>query len=378
MIRKVFLVCVVAMFSVMGGQAQQSTDLTFFVTFIPNIQFSPLYVASAKGYFADEGLNVTIQYGDEPDGVNLIAADQLKFGIISGEQVIQARANDRPVVFVYEWFQQYPVGIVVPADSDIETVADLAGRHVGIPGRFGASYSGLIALLSASGLQEGAIQLEPIGFNAPEVVCIGGVEAAVVYINNEPLQIQQRAAGGDCGSLQDVRVFPVSAAVDMVSNGIVTNEATIETNPELVQAVVRAFDKGLQDAINNPAEAMLLSAQFVDNLLTDEAVAILAVEAGIQDEFLATTPDADAIAENWLAQRDRLAAQLDNDALVQFEVLLNTIALWEAEHLGATDAESWAATEDVLLLMGFLDSRTDLEGAFTNDFVPSLALADGG
>ena len=60
----------------------------------------------------------TMQYGDEPDGVDLIAADQLQFGFISGEQVIQARAKDRPVVFVYEWFQKYPVGIVVPADSD--------------------------------------------------------------------------------------------------------------------------------------------------------------------------------------------------------------------------------------------------------------------
>ena len=378
MIPRLLLICLLLLCMVVGGQAQELTDLPFFLTFIPNVQFSPLYVAIEKGYFADEGLSPIVQYGDEPDGVNLIAADQIQFGIISGEQVIQARANERPVVFVYEWFQQYPVGVVASADSDIETVEDLAGRRVGIPGRFGASYSGLVALLSAAGMSEDDIQLEAIGFNAPEVVCIGGVEASVVYINNEPLQIQQRAAAGDCGDIQDVRVFPVAAAVDMVSNGLVTSEATIANDPALVQAVVSAFDQGLRDTINNPAEAMLMSARHVDNLLTEEMVTALEDEASIQNDFLATNPDSDAIAESRLAQRDRLQGQLDDATLVQFDVLLNTIALWEADMLGMTDIESWQVTEEVLLLMGFLEQETDLSGAFTNDFVPLSTMVDGG
>lgn len=376
MIRKLLLLCLVLTVLISGVQAQELTDLTFFLTFIPNVQFAPVYVAIEKGYFADEGLNVTIQHGDEPDGVNLIAADQLKFGMVSGEQVILARANERPVVFVYEWFQQYPVGVVVPTGSDIETTEDLAGRRVGIPGRFGASYSGLIALLSASDMNESDIQLEPIGFNAPEVVCLGGVEAAVVYINNEPLQIQQRAAAGDCGSIRDVRVIPVAAAMDMVSNGIVTNQATIENDPALVQAVVRAFDRGLRDAISNPVEAMLLSAGYVDNLLSDEMATAFESEASGQNDFLAENPDTDAIAASRLALREHLAEQFESAALVQFDVLLNTIVLWDAEVLGATDAESWAVTGDVLLTMGFLDEAADLDGAFTNDFVPALAAGE--
>jgi NitT/TauT family transport system substrate-binding protein len=347
--------------------AQDTTDLTLFMTFIPNVQFSPVYVALEKAYF--EGLNVTLQYGDEPDGVNLIAADEMQFGIISGEQEIQARANERPVVFVYEWFQEYPVGIVVAADSDIETVNDLAGRSVGIPGRFGASYSGLIALLSAAGMIEAEIELVEIGFNAPEVVCVGAVEAAVVYINNEPLQIEHRAEAGECGDWTGVRVLPVSAAVDMVSNGLVTNEVTIANNPELVQTVVTAFDAGTRDALNNPAEAYLLSGNYVENLVTEELAAALTVEAEAQDEFLATEPDAEAIAASRVEMRERLAEQFADVDLVQFDVLLNTIELWEAETLGMTDAASWDATQDVLLTMGFLQAPIDVTGAFTNDFV---------
>lgn len=356
-----------------AGMAQeQVTEMPFFLTFVPNVQFSPLYVAIEKGYFAAAGFNFVPQHGDEPDGVNLIAADQIKFGFISGEQVILARANDRPLVFVYEWFQEFPVGVVVPDDSDIDTVDALAGRKVGIPGRFGASYSGLVALLSAAGMTEDDIQLEPIGFNAPEVVCMGGVEASVIYVNNEPLQIQRRAEAGDCGSIRGVRVIPVASMVDMISNGIVTNATTIENDPQLVRAVVSGFDRALRDVINNPADAFLLSSSYVEGLADGELAEALAAEAAYQAEFLAGHHDREAVAESRAAMRARLNEQFGGDALVQFDVLLNTIDLWDADRLGLTNLEAWETTQDVLLLMGFLEAPIDLTEAFTNAFVEQL------
>jgi NitT/TauT family transport system substrate-binding protein len=354
------------------GVSAQSSEQTFFLTFIPNIQFAPLYVGIEKGYFADAGVNFTLQYGDEPDGVNLIAADQMKFGVISGEQVIQARVGERPVVFVYEWFQQFPVGVVVAEDSDIQSVADLAGHKVGIPGLFGASYSGVVALLQANGMSESDVMLESIGFNAPEVFCMGAVEAAVVYINNEPLQIQERAEAGDCGSVTGVRVFPVSDDADIVSNGLVTNEATIANDPQLVQGVVGAFDQALRDTINNPAEAYLLSGVHVEGLLTDELTAALEAESAQQAEFLATEPDRAVVASSRAAMRERLGEQFEDDVLLQFDVLLNTIELWDADELGLTTPESWETTQDVLVTMGFLSGPTDLTGAYTNEFVDAI------
>ena len=128
MLRKGLLVVALLALSVVGVQAQTPTNLTFFLTYIPNIQFAPIYVALEKGYFADAGLNVTLQSGDEPDGINLIAANQLQFGLASGEQVIVARAQDRPVRSVYEWYQKYPIGVLVTNESGITTPADLKGK----------------------------------------------------------------------------------------------------------------------------------------------------------------------------------------------------------------------------------------------------------
>ncbi len=371
-VRIVLLSLLLASVSVAVAQEPQLVKQTFFLTFVPNVQFSPVYAAIENGHMASSGIVLEIEHAEENVGIDLIAANARQFGLVSGEEVIKARAKGRPIVYVYEWFQKYPVGIVFSADSGIESVRDLAGRKVGVPGRFGASFNGLIALLSANDMQEKDIQLEPIGFSAPEVFCKGGVEASVVYINNEPLQIQQRASAGDCGNVSAVKVFPVSDAADMVSNGLVTNEQTIAEQPELVRGMVAAFDAGLRDVINNPAQAYLLSAAYVENLpMTDAFRSALEAAAAAQVEFLATNPDRMAVAESRSALLKSLSAEFDDAALIQFRVLLATIDLWDADRLGYSEANSWDVTQQVLIDAGFLEQPIDLNQAFTNEFVPA-------
>lgn len=373
MSKRFALLTVIVLLGVSLVTAQEARDTRFFLTFVPNVQFAPVYVAIEKGYAEAAGLNLVIEHGDEPVGVDLIAADEIKFGVVSGEQVLMARAGGRPVVFVYEWFQELPVGIVVPNTTEgVESITDLAGKKVGIPGRFGASYSGLIAQLAAYEMDESDIQLEPIGFAAPDVVCVGGVEASVVYINNEPQQIQQRADAGECGDISSVQVFPVSSDADMVSNGLITNEETIANEPELVRAMVQAFDQSLRDAINNPAEAYLISLSYVENLPVNDAFrAALETAAADQAEFLATEPGREAIQQS----RETLIADLKErftpEMVVQFEVLIATIDLWDAEQLGYSETESWELTQDVIDGMGMLAQQVDVSEAFTNDFLPS-------
>ncbi|MDZ4765170.1 MAG: ABC transporter substrate-binding protein [Chloroflexota bacterium] len=364
-----------------SANAQVAVDQTLFLTFIPNVQFAPVYVALEKGYFAENGINLTIQHGDEPVGVDLIAANQLQFGIVGGEQVIAARANGRPVVFVYEWFQNYPVGVVAPVEAGIASVEDLRGRRVGLPGFFGASYTGIQAMLAAADMTQGDVQLEPIGFNAPEIVCVGGVDAAVVYINNEPLQIRQRAQLGDCGSVSDVIVLPVADYADLVSNGLITNETMIAENPDLVRAMVAAFDAGLRDAIRNPAEAYLLSARHVEGLLTDDQRVAFEAAAAEQAVWLDANPAPDAstavsayrleLATQRMDSLVRLYSDFDPATLLQYAVLVETITFWDADQLGVTDPVSWAVTQDTLLNMALLSAPLDdLDAAFTNVFLP--------
>ena len=286
--------------------------------FIPNVQYAPFYVAVEKGFFRDEGLEIDFDYSFETDGVTLVGAEELQFAIVSGEQVLLARAQELPVVYVMGWWQDYPVGITAMTEDEIITPGDLRGKKIGIPGLFGASYIGLQVLLQAGNLSEEDIVLDSIGFNQVEALAAGQEDAVVIYVNNEPHQL--RSLG------YDVTVIRVADYAQLASNGIITNEATIDQDPGLVRRVVRAAQRGLEYTIRNPEEAFEISKKYVEGL-----------------------------------------AELDQD--VQMKVLLTSIAFWKAERLGYSDPESWENMQDVLIDMQLLSVPLDLGKAFTNDFI---------
>ncbi len=119
--------------------------------YIPNVQYAPFYMAVERGYFRDEGLAIDFDYSFETDGVQLVGAGELPFTLASGEQVLLARAQGLPVVYVMNWWKDFPVAVAAPASSGIRQPADLAGKRVGIPMLSGASYIGYRALLDAAG-----------------------------------------------------------------------------------------------------------------------------------------------------------------------------------------------------------------------------------
>ena len=82
-----------------------------------------------------------------------VAQGTVQFGMASGDSMLLARAQGLPVVTVATNNQRFPTVFFSKADANIKTPADLKGKSVGIPGHFGASYIGLLALLYANQMQ---------------------------------------------------------------------------------------------------------------------------------------------------------------------------------------------------------------------------------
>lgn len=294
------------------------THIDLGVGFVPNVQFAPLYVAQAKGFFAEEGLEVNLEHGYEHDFVSLTAQGDRQFAIASGDQVILARAQGLPVVYVMKWYQRFPVAVMALAEMGIDSPEKLAGHSVGIPGLFGASYVGWEALAYAVGLDETDISLESIGFTQSEAISQGQVDAAVVYVANEPVQLTQ--AG------MDVDIIQVSDYIDLVSNGLITNETVIQENPDLVRRLVRATLRGVEYTIAHPDEAFDIARQAVPEI-TDE------------------------------------------DAPTQRAVLEVSIDLWRSDQLGVSDPQAWSDSAEFMLDTGLIETPVDVETLYTNEFI---------
>ena len=150
-----------------GPESEALVHVKVPLGYIPNIQFAPLYVSIEKGYFKDAGIEVEFDYSFETDAVALVGADELQFAVVSGEQVLLARAQGLPVVYVAAWYQQYPVAVASKVDQGILEPADLEGKKIGLPGLYGANYIGLEALLFSAGLSDADVMLDSIGHRFP-------------------------------------------------------------------------------------------------------------------------------------------------------------------------------------------------------------------
>lgn len=302
-----------------GNEAGNLVHVKLPLGYIPNVQFAPLYIAVEKGFFAEQGIEVEFDYSFETDAMALVGADELQFAVVSGEQILLARAQGLPVVYAAAWYQKYPVAVVSKAEQGIVTPAELKGKTIGLPALLGANYIGLDALLFSAGLKESDVTLQKIGYTQVESLATDQVQAVSVYAANEPVQL--RAQG------YEINEILVADYVQLASNGLITNEKTIAENPDLVRRMVSALVKALAYTIANPDEAYEISKKFVEGLA-------------------------------------------DADEAVQKEVLARSIELWKAERLGFSDIQAWENMQDTLLKMGLLTKPLDLSKAFTNEFVP--------
>jgi NitT/TauT family transport system substrate-binding protein len=298
------------------------TPLSIGVGYVPNVQFASFYVAMEKGFFAEEGLDVSLEYGFENDYLKLVGVGERQFMVGSGDQVIIGRAQGLPVRYVMNWYTRYPVVVFAKEAAGITQPADLAGKRIGMPGPFGATYVALLGILEAAGLTESDVQLESIGFTQAAAIREGRVDAAVDYAVTGPVVLEHAGEAITSIALDPYLTIP--------SNGLVTNEATLESEPELVRRLIRASLRGVDYTLANPDEAFAISLTYVP-------------EAGGENEAI-------------------------NRAI--FDA---TLPYWQNEtgsRPGATELAAWEAAAEFMQRIELVEAIPSVEELFTNDYLP--------
>ena len=238
-----------------GEDAKELKKVTVILDYVPNTNHTGMYVALDKGYYEEEGLEVEIIEPTDGATATLIAQQKGTFGISYQEDVTIALTSrdPLPIKAVATIIQHDTSGFVSLADSGIESPADFEGKTYAGWGGPGES-----AVLEACMTQAGT------DFSKLNVVISDGSGFEAL---GKSCDLMWFFEGWDCVfadmngcELNYMELRQLDDRLDYYTPIIITSDAVIESDPEMVAAFLRATAKGYEDAIADPdgaAEALL-------------------------------------------------------------------------------------------------------------------------
>jgi NitT/TauT family transport system substrate-binding protein len=306
--------------------AQTLTPITFVQPSPSAINSFPVFVAIGEGYFAEEGLEVTVEAINGSGAVlQAMAAGQAQFGRPGPGPVLSARARGVDAVFIYNVAARTNFGIVVEEESDFQAISDLKGTVIGTGTADGSEVGFARNVLAGSGMEEGAdFTFLTVGDGGPATAAFtrGDISAYAASTADAAILNQRGVKLRDVTPPEYQRFF---------GNGIATMGETLRDNPELVEKFGRAFARGHAFALDDANRETVLAHLKAGNPQEGE-------DAAFQ------------------------SALFDS-------VRSKTIPFDRSKGLGYMPPEVWTEWHDSLVATGDLPAPVDVDAAFTNQFI---------
>lgn len=225
----------------LGVTAANAQDMMQLTVAVPNpsaINNFPLFVAMGEGYFAEEGLELTVEALNGSAAVlQVMASGQAQIGNPGPGPLLSARARGEDVVFIYNQYPKSIFGLMVPEESEAQGPADLDGTTVGVGTADGAEVAFTRGILQDAGLTEGENY---------EFLTVGdGGTAAAAFLGEE---VDAYAAAVSDAAIIESRGIPLREItpeeyLSFFGNGWAVTGQFIKENPEAVEGFGRALVK---------------------------------------------------------------------------------------------------------------------------------------
>lgn len=235
--------------------AQDATRLRFLVDWRFEGHVAPYLVALDKGFYKEEGLDVTIDPGTGSlDGITRIAAGTYDMGQMDLNALIKYRdaADASPVKAVLITYNRPPFVILTLKKNGINSPKDLEGKILGAPAA-DASYSHWPILAKLNDIDSSKIRFENVGFAVREALLAqGDVDAVTAFASNK---LGVKAAGVKD---EDIGMLLMSDFdLDLYGSAVMASPAFLRDNPEVVRKFVKATIKGFFAAFSDPEGAIV-------------------------------------------------------------------------------------------------------------------------
>jgi ABC-type nitrate/sulfonate/bicarbonate transport system substrate-binding protein len=295
------------------------TPITVILDWTPNTNHTGLYVALEKGWYKEQGLDVHIVQPGQGFTDQIVATGKSQFGISYQENVTRARNENLPLVSIAAVIQHNTSGFASLKETGIISVKDFEGK------RYGSWDSpSELAVLQAT--------MQKSGADYSKVKVISGITDFFSTIGRDA-DFEWIYEGWDGQEaklrkmeLNYIALKDLEPALDYYTPVIITNEALIKANPELISKFMKATAAGYEFAIANPDEAASILLKHAPELKPELVRA--------SQQYLSDKYQADAV--QWGAQK--------------FEV-------WQ-------NYASWMVTQKLL------PPNIDVTSAYTNRFLP--------
>jgi len=310
-------------------QAQDLRKITFVQPSPSAINSFPVFVAIGEGYFADEGLEVTVEAINGSAAVlQALSAGQAHFGRPGPGPVIAARSRGVDAVFIYNVAARSNFGVVVRDESEIQDPEGLRGKVIGTGTADGAEVGFARNVMTSAGMKEGTdFTFLTVGDGGPATVAFqsGEMEAYSASTADAAILNQRGMLVRDITPPEFARFF---------GNGLATMGDTIRDDRELVEKFGRAFAKGHAFALDDANREAVLTHLKAGN-----------PQEGEDAEFQSALFDA---------------------------VRSKTIAVDDSNGMGYLPPKVWEEWQDSLVAGGDIEKPLDdLTAAYTNEFIDS-------
>jgi len=228
-------------------------EVNLTLDWIVNGTHTGYFVAQEKGYYTENGLNVTIQRGyGSGDTIKRLASGRATFAVADMGALVGARANDEvPVKAIATVYGKAALGLLFLTESGIKAPKDLEGRTLGRSAA-GATVLMLPGFLKANGIDRAKMKEVVIDATAFLPMLLTRKVDAVTE-QSIHLARFQKAAEKQGLHVQAMRFSDFGLIA--YGNMLMTTDATIKDKPDLVRRFTQATVKGLAYAFENPDAA---------------------------------------------------------------------------------------------------------------------------